>query len=79
MKRGVDVEMWGLSLFYYFTVQSHLLCVCGRDGGKGMFPSLLFRSSFKSLIIELKPCIIFTFLIHSGSLQTFLTALFNLV
>ena len=24
---GVDVEMGGLSLFYYFTVQSQLLCV----------------------------------------------------
>ena len=24
---GVDVEMGGLSLFYYFTVQSQLLCL----------------------------------------------------
>ena len=24
---GVDVEMGVLPLFYYFTVQSHLLCV----------------------------------------------------
>ena len=27
-KGGIDVEMEGLPLFYYFRVQSHLLCVC---------------------------------------------------
>ena len=30
MGGGVDVEMWGLQLFYYFTVQSCLLCVRGK-------------------------------------------------
>ena len=30
LKRGVDVEMGGLPLFDYFTVQSHLLCVGGN-------------------------------------------------
>ena len=35
LKRGIDVEMggWGgggLSPFYYFTVQLHLLCVLGK-------------------------------------------------
>ena len=28
---GVDVEMWGLPLFYYFTVQLHLLYVCRKS------------------------------------------------
>ena len=49
---------------------------------KVRFPLLLFGSSvFKILIhvfIVLKPGIICTFLIHSGSLQKMLTALFNL-
>ena len=51
----VDVEMEGLPLFYYFTVQSHLLCVCVRAcvhacvclcvcGGRVRFPLLLFGS-----------------------------------
>ena len=60
-----------------------IFTVCGE---KVRFPLLLFgslvfsvshaRFSFKSL---LKPGIICTFLIHSGSLQKMLTALFNLV
>ena len=42
LKRGGDAEMGGGGLpLYYFTVQSHLLCV----GGKYRFPLLLFRSS----------------------------------
>ena len=42
LKRGGDAEMGGggLPLFYYFTVQSHLLCV-----GKVRLPLLLFGSS----------------------------------
>ena len=46
----VDVEMEGLPLFYYFTVQSHLLCVClcvcvcVGGGGCVRFPLLLFGS-----------------------------------
>ena len=72
-----------LPLFYYFTVPSHLLCV-----GKSKIPFIIFRIfgllsyPFKILIhvfIVLKPGIICTFLIHSGSLQKMLTALFNLV
>ena len=50
--------------------------------GKVRFPLLLFGSSFKILIqtfIVLKHGIICTFLIHSGSLQKMLTALFNSV
>ena len=35
VKGAVDVEMGGLPLFYYFTVQSYLLCACvGRVGGE---------------------------------------------
>ena len=30
LERGVHVEMEELSLFYYFVVQLHLLCVWGR-------------------------------------------------
>ena len=36
----VDVEIRGVPIFYYFTVQSYLLCV-----GKVRFPLLLFGSS----------------------------------
>ena len=38
---GVDVEMegGGLALFYYFTVQSHLLCMCGES----KVPFITFR------------------------------------
>ena len=30
LKRGLDVEKGGCHYFYYFTAQSHLLCVGGR-------------------------------------------------
>ena len=30
-EKGVDVEMSGLPLFYYFTVQYHFLCVLGKS------------------------------------------------
>ena len=86
-KKGVDKETGGLPLFYYFTVQSYLLCV-----EKVRFPLLLFRNSvfcviharfsgkiLNQVFIVLKPGIICTFLIHSGCLQKMLTALFNLV
>ena len=35
VKGAVDVEMGGLPIFYYFTVQSYLLCVCVCQGGGG--------------------------------------------
>ena len=38
-KGGVDVEMEGLPLSYYFTVQSHLLCVCVES----KVPFIIFR------------------------------------
>ena len=46
-KRGVDVEMGGgLSLFYYFTVQLQLLCLCvWGEGGGVKFPLLHFGAS----------------------------------
>ena len=40
-KRGVSVEMGCMPLFYYFTVQLHLLCV----GVKVKFPLLHFDTS----------------------------------
>ena len=52
---GVDIEMGGFQLFYYFTVQLHLLCVCVWGGGGGVrkeggdgvkFLLLHFYSSF---------------------------------
>ena len=63
--------------FYYFTVQFNHICIF-----RSLVPFELamqgFHSrSFPSLV--LKPGIISTFLIHSGSLQKMLTALFNLV
>ena len=36
-KGGVDIKMGGCHFFYYFTVQLHLLCVCG--GSKVSFIS----------------------------------------
>ena len=78
----------GLPLFYYFTVHfSHIYCVCGESK-----VSLYYFSDLQSFELAmqdfhprshpslvLKPGIICTFLIHSGSLQKMLTALFNLV
>ena len=68
----------------FFLLYSLVIFTVCRE--KVRFPLLLFESlvfsvsharfSFKSL---LKPGIICTFLIHSGSLQKMLTALFNLV
>ena len=73
----------GLSLFYYFKF-NHIYCVWG--GSKVPFITFrifsLFSKPCKILIqvfIVLKPDIICTFLIHSGSLQKMLTALFNLI
>ena len=73
-------------LFYYFTVQSNVLCVGGGEGGGG---SLYFFSDLQSfelamqdshqVFIVLKPDTICTFLIHYGTLQKMLTALFNFV
>ena len=85
LKKGVDVEMGGLQLFYYLQFsQIHCVCVCG--GSKVPFITFwifsLLSYPFKILIqvfIVLKPGIICTFLIHSGSLQKMMTALFNLV
>ena len=75
--------MTRIATFYYFTVQSHLLYVLGKQGSLYYFSNL---QSFELAIqdchpsfIVLKPGIICTFLIHSGSLQKLLTALFNLV
>ena len=43
-EKGVDIEIEGLPLFYYFTVKLHLLCVCvcvcvwgGGGGVKNLF------------------------------------------
>ena len=74
----------GVPLFYYFTVQSHLLSVAGKLS----FLCITFRvfSLFSrpckiliQVFIVLKPDIICTFLVHFGSLQKMLTALFSLV
>ena len=86
LKREVDVEMGGgLPMFYYFTVQSHLLCVWRKQGSLYYFSDLHYFQltiQVKILIrvfIVRKPGIICTFLIHSGSQQKMLTALFNVV
>ena len=85
-REGVNVEMGegGVPLFYYFTVQSHLLSVAGKLS----FLCITFRvfSLFSrpckiliQVFIVLKPDIICTFMGHSVSLQKMLTALFSLV
>ena len=70
-----------LPLFYYFTVQSHLLCVCGKS--KVSFITFQFFSflsqSCKILIqvlIVLKHWYISD---YSGSVQKMLTALYKLI
>ena len=68
--------MGGCHFFYYFKVQFNRIYIFGssvfelamQDFHPRPHPSLV-----------LKPCIICTFLIHSGSLQKMLTALFSLV
>ena len=78
----------GLTLFYYFTVQLHLLCVFPGEGvvSKISFITSWFFSLLShpcKILIEvfmvLKHCIIFIFLIYSDSLQRMLTALLKLV
>ena len=73
-----------LPLFYYFTVQLHLLCVGEKKNF--LYYILVFQSfeltmqnSHPSPFIILKHCIICIFLIHSDSLRRLLTALFKLV
>ena len=75
-KGGVDVEIGGVQLFLllYSSVQSHLhfwISVFWVSHAR-------FSSTFSSKSCT-KPGIISTFLIHSGSPQKMLTALFNLV
>ena len=80
-------------LLLYSLVQSHLLCVCRGGGGEGDSKvSLYYFSDLQSFelamqdfhprphsSLALKSGIIYAFLIHSGSLQKMLTALFDLV
>ena len=83
LKKGVDVEMGGCNFFIIYS--SIKFTVCG-GGSKVPFITFwifsLLSYPFKILIqvlIVLKPGVICTFLIDSGSLQKMLTALFNLV
>ena len=68
---------------YYFTAQSHLLYV--RESKVPFITLWIFTllSQPCTILIQvftvLKPGVICTFLIHSGSLQEMLTALLNLV
>ena len=86
LEKGFDVEMGGLPLFYYFTVQfSPIYCVHGESKvplyyfldlqSFGLAMQDFHSRSHSSLL--LKPGIICTFLIHSGSLKKMLTALFR--
>ena len=78
----VDVEMEGCHI-YYVTVQSHLLYL--RENKVPFITLWIFTllSQPCTILIQvftvLKPGVICTFLIHFGSLQKMLTALFNLV
>ena len=53
LKRGVDEEMGGLPLFYCFTVQSHLLCVWGKQGSLYYFSDLQY---FELAMQDSHPC-----------------------
>ena len=88
LERGYKPETGGCYFFYYFTVQfSHIY-----SAWEGSKVSLYYFSDLQSFelgmqdfhpcshwSVVLKPGIICAFLIHSGSLQKMLTALFNLV
>ena len=87
-KRGL-MQKWGVChCFYDFTVQfNHIYVVWGKSKVPFLYYFLDLQSfeiamqdfhpcSYPSLAV--KPGIICTFLIHSGSLQKVLTALFNL-
>ena len=88
VERGDKPEIGGMLpfLLLYSSVQSHLLCVGESKVSLYYFSDLqslelamqdFHPCSHSSLV--LKPGIICAFLIHSGSLQKMLTALFNLV
>ena len=66
--------MGGLPLFYYFTVQFNHIYIFGSSVFELAMQDFHPRSH-PSLV--LKPGIICTFLIYSGSLQKMLTALFR--
>ena len=68
--------MGGCHFFYYFKVQFNRIYIFGSSVFELAMQDFHPRSH-PSLV--LKPGIICTFLIHSGSLQKMLTALFNLV
>ena len=74
--RGLNVEMGGCHFFYYFAVQFNHINIFGSSVFELAMQNFHPRSH-PSLL--LKPCIICTFLIHCGSLQKMLNALFNLV
>ena len=75
---GVGVEMQGLPLFYYFTVQSNLLCVRGKQGSLYYFLDLqyfeLVMQDSRSSLYCTKTRYHLYILIHFGSLQKMLTA-----
>ena len=73
---GYSCNLWSamLSKFVMFVIES-LTCVINSHCKKQDQPCKIFIHVF----ILLKPGIICTFLIHFGSLQKMLTALFNIV
>ena len=53
LKRGVDIEMVGLPLFYFFTVQfNHIYCVRVCVWGEVRFP--LYLSDFQSFELAMQ-------------------------
>ena len=84
-KKGVDVEMGGCNFFIIYGSIKFTVCVY-VGGSKVPFITFWILSLlsypftiFIQVLIVLKPGVICTFLIDSGSLQKMLTALFNLV
>ena len=78
MKKGVGAATY----FYYFIVQLHLLYVYGKI----KFPLLCFHSTVFGVnhaspnpSLQLKHCIVYTFLIHSDGVQKMMTTLFKFI
>ena len=88
LERGINLKSggWGEGVATFLSLYSSIIFTVCLGGSKVPFITFwvfsLFSNPCKILIqvfIVLKPDIICTFLIYSGSLQKMLTALFNLV
>ena len=70
-------EGGGVATFFITLQFNHIYCVWGKS--KAPFITFRIFSLLIQVFIVLKPNIICTFLIHYGSVQKMLTALFNFI